>query len=119
MPEAGVRAEQAALAERDDLGAAAAERPHDRGAAADVRPVAHHDALEMRPSTIEDPSVPALKFTKPSCITVVPGGQVRAEAHAVGVGDPHAGRDDVVRHPRELVHGRPRARARPCASAPR
>jgi hypothetical protein len=27
---------------------------------------------EMRPSTIDAPSVPALKFTKPSCITVVP-----------------------------------------------
>ena len=27
---------------------------------------------EMRPSTIEVPNVPALKFTKPSCMTVVP-----------------------------------------------
>ncbi len=27
---------------------------------------------EMRPSTIELPSVPALKLTKPSCMTVVP-----------------------------------------------
>ena len=27
---------------------------------------------EIRPSTMEVPSVPALKFTKPSCITVVP-----------------------------------------------
>ena len=26
-----------------------------------------------RPSTIDSPSVPALKFTKPSCMTVVPG----------------------------------------------
>ena len=30
-------------------------------------------------------------------------GEVRAEPDAVGVGDPHAGRDDVVDHPRELV----------------
>ncbi len=29
----------------------------------------------MRPSTIDDPSVPALKFTKPSCITVVPAAR--------------------------------------------
>ncbi|SKT56476.1 Uncharacterised protein [Mycobacteroides abscessus subsp. abscessus] len=29
----------------------------------------------MRPSTIDAPSVPALKFTKPSCITVVPGAR--------------------------------------------
>ena len=28
---------------------------------------------ETRPSTIEVPSVPALKFTNPSCMTVVPG----------------------------------------------
>ena len=27
---------------------------------------------EMRPSTIEVPRVPALKFTKPACMTVVP-----------------------------------------------
>ena len=30
---------------------------------------------EMRPSTMEAPSVPALKFTKPSCMTVVPGAR--------------------------------------------
>ena len=30
---------------------------------------------ETRPSTIEVPSVPALKFTKPSCMTVVPGAR--------------------------------------------
>src|SRR6266508_2285250 len=29
----------------------------------------------IRPSTIEVPSVPALKFTKPSCITVVPSAR--------------------------------------------
>ena len=57
----------------------------------------------IRPSTIELPSVPALKLTKPSCITVVPSAEVRAEPDAVRVGDPHAARDDVVGHPRELV----------------
>ena len=30
---------------------------------------------EIRPSTIEVPSVPALKLTKPSCITVVPAAR--------------------------------------------
>ena len=29
----------------------------------------------MRPSTIEVPSVPALKLTNPSCITVVPAAR--------------------------------------------
>ncbi len=29
----------------------------------------------MRPSTMDAPSVPALKLTKPSCITVVPGAR--------------------------------------------
>ena len=65
---------------------------------------------EMRPSTIEAPSVPALKFTNPSCITVVPVGEVGAEADAVGVGDPHARRRDVVGHARELVDRRDRER---------
>ena len=57
--------------------------------------------------------MPALKLTKPSCMTVVPLGEVGAEADPVGVGDAHAGRDDVVDHPRELVdaeHGRPAPR---------
>src|SRR3954453_8868546 len=31
-------------------------------------------------------------------------GEVRAEPNPVAVGDPHAGRDDVVHHPGELVH---------------
>ena len=30
---------------------------------------------EIRPSTIEVPSVPALKLTKPSCMTVVPSAR--------------------------------------------
>ena len=30
---------------------------------------------EIRPSIIDVPSVPALKFTKPSCITVVPSAR--------------------------------------------
>ncbi len=38
---------------------------------------------EIRPSTIDAPRVPALKFTKPSCMTVVPCGQVRTEPHPV------------------------------------
>ena len=29
----------------------------------------------MRPSTMEGPSVPALKLTKPSCMTVVPSAR--------------------------------------------
>src|SRR5690606_2759304 len=42
--EAGVRPEEAALADRDDLLAAAGQGAHDRGAAADVGAVAHDDA---------------------------------------------------------------------------
>jgi hypothetical protein len=30
---------------------------------------------EIRPSTIDVPSVPALKLTKPSCMTVVPSAR--------------------------------------------
>ena len=58
---------------------------------------------EMRPSTIEAPSVPALKLTKPSCMHRRAGREVRAEAHARGVGDAHAVGHDVVEQPRELV----------------
>ena len=30
---------------------------------------------EIRPSTMHDPKVPALKFTNPSCMTVVPSAR--------------------------------------------
>src|SRR3954462_15073805 len=68
---------------------------------------------EIRPSTMDVPRVPALKFTKPSCMTVGPAarcaprrprGRLRAEAPPVGVGYPHPGRQHVVGHPRELVN---------------
>ena len=58
---------------------------------------------EMRPSTIEVPSVPALKLTNPSCMTTVPGREVGAQPDAVGVGDPDARRHDVVDHAGEAV----------------
>ena len=59
---------------------------------------------EIRPSTIDVPSVPALKLTKPSCITVVPSARCAPRRTRSRVGDAHAGRDHVVGHPGELVH---------------
>ena len=57
----------------------------------------------MRPSTIEVPSVPALKLTKPSCMTVVPSARCAPRRTR----SPSAMRTpvghDVVEHPRELV----------------
>ncbi len=69
---AGVRAEQAALADRHDLLAAADRVPMNRSATTDVAAVPDDDAGRDPASTIEVPSVPALKLQKPSCITVVP-----------------------------------------------
>ena len=60
---------------------------------------------EIRPSTIEVPSVPALKLTKPSCMTVVPAARpARRAPHPVGVGVTRtpAGKN-VIDHPGELV----------------
>ena len=45
---------------------------------------------EIRPSTIEVPSVPALKFTNPSCMTVVPSARWAPRRTRAGVGDPDA-----------------------------
>ena len=58
---------------------------------------------EMRPSTIDVPSVPALKLQKPSCITVVPSARwaPRRTRLASATRTP-AGRD-VVEHRWELV----------------
>ena len=44
---------------------------------------------EMRPSTIDVPSVPALKLQNPSCITRCLG-EVGPQADACGIGDAHA-----------------------------
>ena len=87
-----------------DLLAAAGQRAHDRRAAADVGAVADdHARPTIRPSTIEVPSVPALKLTKPSCITVVPAARWAPSrtrsASAIRTPDGH----HVVGHPRELV----------------
>ncbi len=89
---------------RHDLLAAAGEGAHDGRAAADVGPVADDHAGQMRPSTMDVPRVPALKLTKPSCITVVPEARWAPRrtrsASAMRTPDGH----DVVGHPRELVH---------------
>ena len=120
MPAFG--AEQAALADRDLLRAAARQRAHDRGAATDVAAVADDHARPRsgpRPSTAERAGVEvaeALVHHRGA------GGEVGAEAHAVGVGDAHAGRHDVVGHPRELVeavHRQEPPAAAHRASAPR
>ena len=70
----------------------------------------------MRPSTIDAPSVPALKLTKPSCITVVPSARCAPSRtrSASAMRTPAARRS---RHAGELVHdvtvsGRPAARKR-------
>ena len=57
----------------------------------------------MRPSTIDVPSVPALKLTKPSCITVVPSARWAPSRtrSASAIRTPPG--SDVVDHPRELV----------------
>ena len=83
--------------------AAAGQRAHDRGAAADVRAVAHHDAgrdaaLDHRGAERAGVEVDEALVHHRRAL-----GEVGAEPHAVGVGDPHARRDDVVRHARELV----------------
>jgi hypothetical protein len=70
---------------------------------------------EIRPSTIEAPRVPALKLTKPSCMTVVPGARWAPSrtrsASAIRTPDGH----DVVDHPRELVDAEDRHRPRRAA----
>ena len=104
MPRPDVRAEQAALADADALRAAAGQGAHDRGAAADVGAVAHDHALaEIRPSTIDVPRVPALKLTKPSCITVVPAARCAPSRTRSASAIRTPGGHDVVDHPRELV----------------
>ena len=68
---------------------------------------------EMRPSTIEVPSVPALKLTKPSCMTVVPAARCAPSRTRSASAIRTPGGRDVVDHPRELVDAVHRDRAAP------
>ena len=102
-PEAGVGAQQAALADRDDRRAAAGERAHDRRAAADVGPVADDHAGADPALDHRVPERAGVEVDEALVHDRRAVGQVGAEAHAVGVGDPHPRRDDVVGHARELV----------------
>ena len=99
----GVGAEQAALADGDDLLAAAGEGAHDRGAAADVGAVADDDA--RRDAALDHGGAEGAGVEVDEALVHHrrAGGEVRAEADPVGVGDPDAGGHDVVGHPGELV----------------
>src|SRR5665648_602078 len=71
----GVGADQGTASDRDRDPATTGQGAHDRGTAADVAAVVddhpgRDPALDHR-----DASVPALKLTKPSCITVVPSAR--------------------------------------------
>ena len=101
--EAGVGAEQAALADADPLRAAAGEGAHDRRAAADVGAVADDDALADAALDHRGAERAGVEVDEALVHDRGARGEVGAEAHAVGVGDAHAGRHDVVGHPRELV----------------
>ena len=101
--EAGVGAQQAALADRDHGRVAARERAHDRGAAADVGAVADHDAGRDAALDHRGPERAGVEVDEALVHDRRALGEVRAEAHAVGVGDAHAGGHDVVDHARELV----------------
>ena len=58
---------------------------------------------EMRPSTIDVPSVPALKLQNPSCITVVPAARWAPRRTRLASATRTSAGDDVVEHRRELV----------------
>ena len=87
----------------DPLLAAAGERAHDGRPAADVRPVADHDALHDPALDHRGAQRAGVEVDEALVHHGRAGGQVGAEAHPVGVGDPHPGGHDVVGHPRELV----------------
>jgi hypothetical protein len=102
-PDAGVGADQAALAHGDDLLAASGQGAHDRGAAPDVGPVAHHDARADPALHHRGAERAGVEVDEALVHDGRAFGQVRTEAHPVGVGDADTGGQDVVGHPRELV----------------
>ncbi len=102
MPE--LAPEQAALADRDDLLAAAREGAHDRGARRRRRSRRRRRRPpEMRPSTMDAAQGAGVEVDEALVHHGRALGEVGAEADPVGVADPDPGRHDVVDHPRELV----------------
>ena len=85
------------------LGSAARQGAHDRGATADVGAVADDDAL--RDPALDHRGAERARVEVDEALVHHrrAGGEVGAEAHARGVGDPHPVGHDVVEQPRELV----------------
>ena len=83
--------------------AASRQRAHDRGAAADVRAVADYDALRYAAFDHGRAERSGVEVHEAFVHDSGAGSQVSAEADTVGIGDAHAGGDDEVGHPRELV----------------
>lgn len=102
-PDARLRADQAALADDDALRAAAGEGAHGGRAAADVRAVADDDARGDPALDHGGAERARVEVDEALVHDGGPGGEVRAEPDAVGVGDAYALGGDVVRHPGELV----------------
>lgn len=102
--DAGVRAEQGVLADGVLELAAAGQGAHDGRAAADVGAVADHDALRDAAFDHGDAEGARIEVHEAGVHDGGAFGQVRAQSHAVGVADAHAGRHDVVDHAGELVN---------------
>ena len=102
--DAGVGAQQGALADRDDLLPATGQGAHDRGATADVGARTHDDA--RADPALDHGGAQRAGVEVDEALVHDRGalGQVRTQPDPVGVGDPDAGGQDVVDHPRELVH---------------
>ena len=84
--------------------AAAGQGAHDGRAAADVGAVADHDALRDAAFDHGDAEGARIEVHEAGVHDGGAFGQVRAQSHAVGVADAHAGRHDVVDHAGELVN---------------
>src|SRR5674476_30876 len=99
----GVGADQGTASDRDRDPATTGQGAHDRGTAADVAAVVddhpgRDPALDHR-----DAERPGVEVDEALVHHRGALGEMGAQTHPVGVGDPDAGRDHVVHHPRELV----------------
>src|SRR5665647_2157996 len=99
----GVGADQGTAPDGDRDPATTGQGAHDRGTAADVAAVVddhpgRDPALDHR-----DAERPGVEVDEALVHHRGALGEMGAQTHPVGVGDPDAGRDHVVHHPRELV----------------
>ena len=103
-PATGVRPQQAALPQRNNLLAAARQGSHDRGAATNISAIIDHHAGGNPALHHGIAQSAGIKIHKPLMHHGRPLRKMRPQPHPICVTNPHPGRHHIIHHTRELIH---------------